>query len=69
VASELSNEFNLVENPNETAIFVVNATDSNDFSVWYYKNNGDPDVTAAELQLIGVFTSNGDVTADSFALI
>jgi hypothetical protein len=48
----------------------VNTTDSNRFAVYSYLESGSgAEIQGAELTLIGVFNSNGDVGTSQFGLI
>lgn len=66
VATAFNAEFNITATDGEDALLVVNDTNSNKFSVWAWMQAGGGEIAAAELQLIGVFTSNTTVTTASF---
>ncbi|MBH0204057.1 MAG: calcium-binding protein, partial [Nitrospira sp.] len=68
VSNAFNAEFVLSGANGQDALLVVNATDSNNFSVWQWIQAGGAatETAAGEITLIGVFTANGDVTADSF---
>ena len=70
VANEFDAEFNITANSGQDALLVVNATNSNNFAVYSYVENGSAaEIQAAELTLIGVFNSNGDVGTNQFNFI
>jgi hypothetical protein len=71
LVTELNNEFAFSSTSiGDDLLIVVNATNSSNFAVWQYIENGaSADVVSSELTLIGVFNSQADVTEDSFALI
>ena len=68
VASAFNAEFTISAGTGQDAILVINDTDGNNFSVWQWVQlaGGGSEVDASELQLIGVFSANGTVTASSF---
>lgn len=66
VAAAFSVEFNITAANGEDALLVVNDTDGNGFSVWYWLQAGGGEVSAGEIALIGVFSGNGTVTTSSF---
>ncbi len=66
VSAAFNAEFAITAANGEDALLVVNDTDGNSFSVWQWIQAGGGETTAAELTLIGVFTSNATVTAGSF---
>lgn len=69
VAAELNQEFNISGTAGNFLLVVVNSTNSDDFAVWQFKENGTAAVQSSELSLIGRFTSNGDVGTDQFHLV
>lgn len=54
---------------NNDALIVVNGTDSANFSVWRFVNNGSSAVEDTELTLIGTFAADGDATTTNFDLL
>lgn len=68
VAAAFNAEFAISAGTGQDAILVINDTDGNNFSVWQWVQlaGGGSEVDASELQLIGVFSANGTVTASSF---
>ena len=50
----------------EDALLVVDASDGTNFSVWQWVQAGGGETSAAELTLIGTFTSNAQVAANNF---
>lgn len=71
LASELTSEFDFTNfTLGDDLLVVVNGTNSNNFSVWQFVENGaSADVVSSELTLIGLFNSNGDATSDNFLLV
>ncbi len=68
VATEFNAEFALTANNGEATLLVINDTGAgnNSFAVWQWIQAGGGEMAAAELTLIGVFTSNATVTTGSF---
>ena len=70
VANEFNAEFTITASTGQDALLAVNATDSNRFALYSYLESGSgAEIQSAELTLIGVFNSNGDVGTGQFGLI
>jgi Ca2+-binding RTX toxin-like protein len=67
VAAAFNAELDIAATDGQDALIVVNDTDANKFSVWLWTQANGGEIDAAELQLIGVVTSNTTVTTSSFA--
>jgi Ca2+-binding RTX toxin-like protein len=66
VAAAFNAEFNLTAANGQDALLVINDTDANGFALWQWVQAGGGEITAGELQLIGIFSSNATVTAGNF---
>ncbi len=68
VSAAFNNEFVITSSLANDALLVVNAIDSDNFSVWRWVQDatGTELNAVSEITLLGVFTSNGNVTVDSF---
>jgi Ca2+-binding RTX toxin-like protein len=66
VSAAFNNEFALTAANGEDALLVINDTNANNFSLWQWVQAGGGEVSAAELTLIGIFSSNATVTAGNF---
>jgi phosphosulfolactate phosphohydrolase-like enzyme len=70
VAAEFNAEFTITASTGQDALLVVNATDSTRFALYSYLESGSgAEIQGAELTLIGVFNSNGDIVTSQFGLI
>lgn len=67
VAAAFNSEFVITAADGEDALLVINDTNANKLSFWLWTQVGGGEIDAAELQLIGVVTSNTTVTTSSFA--
>ena len=69
VAAEFNSEFNIIANPGQDAVLVINDTNGNNFAVWEYTENGTtPEIQTNELRLIGLFNSNGAILTGNIDL-
>ncbi|MGL4398093.1 MAG: calcium-binding protein, partial [Hyphomicrobium sp.] len=68
VAGAFNAEFTILSNGgNRDALFVINDTDANDFTVWEFRETGaQAGVQASELTLMAHFHSNSTVTTGQF---
>jgi hypothetical protein len=70
VAAEFNEEFAITSAVGQDALLVVNGTDSDDFSVWVYEENGTTaGVQAGELTLLGVVDATDDALTGNIALV
>lgn len=67
VANEFNAEFGITSAAGGDTLLVVNLTNSSNFAVWRYLETGvTTEIQAAELTLMGVFTSNADAVTVQF---
>ncbi|MEZ5923828.1 MAG: peroxidase family protein [Hyphomicrobiaceae bacterium] len=66
VAAAVNEEFRIRAANGEDGLIVVNDTNGNQFSVWHWTQANGGEVSASELDLVGIFHANGTVGVSSF---
>jgi Ca2+-binding RTX toxin-like protein len=70
VAAEFNEEFAITSAVGQDALLAISATDSDDFSVWVYEENGTTaGIQAGELTLLGVVDATDDALTSNIALV
>lgn len=70
VAAEFNQEFAITSVAGQDALLVINATNSDNFSVWVYQENGTTaGIQAGELTLLGVVDATDDALTGNIALV
>ncbi len=70
VAAEFNAEFAITSTVGQATLLVINATNSDNATVWQYVENGTTaEIQAGELTLIGTINANANVSATDFAFV
>ncbi|RZI97697.1 MAG: hypothetical protein EOP78_00030 [Variovorax sp.] len=69
VSAAFNSEFNITAGAGEDALLVINDTNGNSFALWQWVQAGGGETSAAELTLIGTFSSNAAVVAANFDFV
>ncbi len=66
VAAAFNAEFNITAANGEDALLVINDTDGNSASLWYWVQSGNGEVSASEITLVGVVNANAALNSGHF---